>query len=246
MSPQMEDRQRDGQESGDLTPEPSGNLDTWEIVTDSSSIYGHAKSRLQSYMHKRGEAASGGDSLAQRVPLQISRTAAEACLPINLVVVDAQRRVVFISHGWAQPACSSTQHSPFEPADQLGLSGSSEAHISGTPPGAGLLQAIMGVPWPMPVEYPEDGRYNTLLQISIGQEEVDDVITRDIHRTFPEHPQFGTAQGQQLLFKVLKAYSLHDLEVRCRCCMPHPSWLQVRRNQTSLWHCLAVLPASRP
>ena len=50
-------------------------------------------------------------------------------------------------------------------------------------------------------------------QVTLGQEEVDEVITRDIHRTFPEHPQFGFAQGQQALFRVLKAYSLHDLEV---------------------------------
>ena len=45
------------------------------------------------------------------------------------------------------------------------------------------------------------------------QEETDDIISRDINRTFPEHPQFGFEQGQQALFRVLKAYSLHDLEV---------------------------------
>ena len=50
-------------------------------------------------------------------------------------------------------------------------------------------------------------------QVTLGQEEVDEVITRDIHRTFPEHPQFGFEQGQRALFRVLKAYSLHDLEV---------------------------------
>ncbi len=55
--------------------------------------------------------------------------------------------------------------------------------------------------------------YQTLLQISVGQEDVDDIIARDIHRTFPEHPLFGFAQGQQSLFNLLKAYSLHDLEV---------------------------------
>ena len=44
-------------------------------------------------------------------------------------------------------------------------------------------------------------------------QETDDIISRDIHRTFPEHPQFGCKQGQQMLFRVLKAYSLHDLEV---------------------------------
>lgn len=76
------------------------------------------------------------------------------------------------------------------------------------------MAAVMNVRWPISTEYGEESRYNTLLQISIGQEEVDEVITRDIHRTFPEHPQFGFAQGQQALFRVLKAYSLHDLEVR--------------------------------
>ena len=55
-------------------------------------------------------------------------------------------------------------------------------------------------------------------QVTLGQEEVDEVITRDIHRTFPEHPQFGFAQGQQALFRVLKAYSLHDLEVGTSLC----------------------------
>ena len=80
--------------------------------------------------------------------------------------------------------------------------------------GAGIMAAVMNVAWPISTEYGEESRYNTLLQISIGQEEVDEVITRDIHRTFPEHPQFGFAQGQQALFRVLKAYSLHDLEAR--------------------------------
>ncbi len=37
-----------------------------------------------------------------------------------------------------------------------------------------------------------------------GQEEVDDSIMRDIHRTFPEHPYFGLEAGQRALFKVLK------------------------------------------
>jgi hypothetical protein len=76
-----------------------------------------------------------------------------------------------------------------------------------------LMAAMAAVPWPLPAGYPPDCRYATLLQISVGQEEVDEVITRDIHRTFPEHPQFAFEQGQQALFRVLKAYSLHDLEV---------------------------------
>ncbi len=57
------------------------------------------------------------------------------------------------------------------------------------------------------------------------------MITRDIHRTFPEHPQFGFAQGQQALFRVLKAYSLHDLEVGgCSFC---PSLLCLSSHLTT-------------
>ena len=52
-----------------------------------------------------------------------------------------------------------------------------------------------------------------LLSSPAGQEEVDDVIRRDMHRTFPEHPMFSAEEGQCALFRVLKAYSLHDLEV---------------------------------
>lgn len=51
------------------------------------------------------------------------------------------------------------------------------------------------------------------VELTAPQEETDDIISRDINRTFPEHPQFGFEQGQQALFRVLKAYSLHDLEV---------------------------------
>jgi len=75
-----------------------------------------------------------------------------------------------------------------------------------------LMAKMAAVPWPLPIEPDPESRYSTLLQISIGQEEIDDVIARDIHRTFPEYPLFGLEQGQQALFRVLKAYSLHDLE----------------------------------
>ena len=76
-----------------------------------------------------------------------------------------------------------------------------------------LMIAITSVEWPLQLEVDEGGRYSTLLQISVGQEDVDDIINRDIHRTFPEYPLFGFKQGQKSLFNVLKAYSLHDLEV---------------------------------
>lgn len=53
-----------------------------------------------------------------------------------------------------------------------------------------------------------------VVHMAAVQEETDEIISRDINRTFPEHPQFGYEQGQQALFRVLKAYSLHDLEVQ--------------------------------
>uniref|UniRef100_A0A7S0RLM3 Rab-GAP TBC domain-containing protein n=1 Tax=Chlamydomonas leiostraca TaxID=1034604 RepID=A0A7S0RLM3_9CHLO len=86
-----------------------------------------------------------------------------------------------------------------------------------------LLQAMVEVPWRrghgpppdhgLPTDYPPDCRFATLNEMTAGQEEIDDIITRDIHRTFPEHPLFGMEAGQRSLFRLLKAYSLHDLEV---------------------------------
>lgn len=79
-----------------------------------------------------------------------------------------------------------------------------------------LMEAMTRVEWPiddMTSKGKDEDQYETLLQISIGQEDIDDIIARDIHRTFPEHPLFGFEQGQKALFNLLKAYSLHDLEV---------------------------------
>ena len=56
-------------------------------------------------------------------------------------------------------------------------------------------------------------KYRMLLQVTVGQEEVEDIIRRDIHRTFPQHPQFLLGQGQEELFNLLKAYSLIDIPV---------------------------------
>jgi len=74
-----------------------------------------------------------------------------------------------------------------------------------------LMEAMARVE--LPLDDCDGDQYATLIQISIGQEDVDDIISRDIHRTFPEHPLFGFEQGQKALFNLLKAYSLHDLEV---------------------------------
>lgn len=68
--------------------------------------------------------------------------------------------------------------------------------------------------WPLPEGgLPPSYRYQQMLQITVGQEETDEVIRRDIPRTFPEHPLFNFKRGQDALYNVLKAYSVHDLEV---------------------------------
>ncbi len=70
-------------------------------------------------------------------------------------------------------------------------------------------------------------------EMTAGQEEVDDVILRDVHRTFPEHPRFADQAGQMALFRVLKAYSLHDLEVgycQVRRCASHPRLLSPKQR----------------
>ncbi len=43
---------------------------------------------------------------------------------------------------------------------------------------AGLLAAVWAVPWPIDTGFDEGSRYNTLLQISVGQEEIDEVRER--------------------------------------------------------------------
>lgn len=76
-----------------------------------------------------------------------------------------------------------------------------------------LLEAMSKVEWPLNDQISEESNYGILIQITIGQDEIDEIIRRDIHRTFPELPQFNLPEKRSALFNILKAYSLHDLEV---------------------------------
>ena len=60
-------------------------------------------------------------------------------------------------------------------------------------------------------KYP-DGHYEALLALP-GNEDVEDQIRRDLARTFPNHILFRQLEGQDRLFRVLKAYSELDPEV---------------------------------
>ncbi len=79
-----------------------------------------------------------------------------------------------------------------------------------------MVDDVDSTEWPAAPDEDAEHHYHTLLSSHTpadDAEDLDDVIGRDIHRTFPEHPQFGFHQGQQELFRVLKAYALLDAEV---------------------------------
>lgn len=81
---------------------------------------------------------------------------------------------------------------------------------------ASVFQAMLHeVPWVQGEGMPQDidphGQYAQLLAAGCGA--VEDVIVRDVPRTFPEHPLFATRDGQQRLLRLLKAYAAADPEV---------------------------------
>lgn len=52
--------------------------------------------------------------------------------------------------------------------------------------------------------------YKTLISKECSS---DDVIRRDIHRTFPANEFFQSGNGQELLFKICHAYAIYDVDV---------------------------------
>ncbi|XP_022659705.1 rab GTPase-activating protein 1-like isoform X2 [Varroa jacobsoni] len=59
----------------------------------------------------------------------------------------------------------------------------------------------------------EDHEYYQMLVKKENSAAVDQAIERDIHRTFPGHDFFKETQGQESLYRLCKAYSLHDIAV---------------------------------
>lgn len=55
--------------------------------------------------------------------------------------------------------------------------------------------------------------FESLVAKEVGNENFDEIIRRDIHRTNPEHIMFIDGQGQEPLYRVLRAYSIFDSEV---------------------------------
>jgi len=109
-----------------------------------------------------------------------------------------------------------------------------------------LWHQMLEVHLPAPTRPAPDSRYATLTQISIGMENVDEEIRRDIHRTFPEHPLFAHERGQTALFNVLKAYAVHDLEVGyCQGMAFVAGCLLMYVPEEAAFHLLRVLMAPR-
>ncbi|KXZ56931.1 hypothetical protein GPECTOR_1g84 [Gonium pectorale] len=106
-----------------------------------------------------------------------------------------------------------------------------------------VLEAMLQVPWEpgvgLPADPAPDCRFIMLNEMTAGQEEVDDSILRDIHRTFPEHPYFGMEAGQRALFRVLKGmafmagvllmYVPEEVAFRLFCRLMDPEGPNLRR-----------------
>jgi hypothetical protein len=79
----------------------------------------------------------------------------------------------------------------------------------------GIPGPIRGLMWQL-MSKGKSERYMTMYKSLITRPSKDEkLIVRDLARTYPAHPVFKTPEGpgQQSLFNILKAYSIHDPEV---------------------------------
>ncbi|GAA5798655.1 rab-GTPase-TBC domain-containing protein [Helicostylum pulchrum] len=77
----------------------------------------------------------------------------------------------------------------------------------------GIPSALRGTIWPLLAKKVDNGLQDHYIQLLKQDSVYEKAITRDLHRTFPHHPYFQSAVGQESLFNVVKAYSLYDPEV---------------------------------
>ncbi|KAI9472252.1 MAG: rab-GTPase-TBC domain-containing protein [Benjaminiella poitrasii] len=84
----------------------------------------------------------------------------------------------------------------------------------------GIPSALRGTIWPLlaknrktVVSFSIDRLQDRYIELLKQDSVYEKAITRDLHRTFPHHPFFQSAAGQESLFNVVKAYSIHDPEV---------------------------------
>ncbi|KAI7900309.1 rab-GTPase-TBC domain-containing protein [Cokeromyces recurvatus] len=83
----------------------------------------------------------------------------------------------------------------------------------------GIPSALRGAIWPLlannnnKINSSEESLQNYYIGLLKQESVYEKAITRDLHRTFPHHPFFQSSVGQESLFNIVKAYSIHDPEV---------------------------------
>lgn len=77
----------------------------------------------------------------------------------------------------------------------------------------GIPSPLRGLLWQIIAKSHDLGETNYQQLLVSGTSPYEKQITRDLTRTFPNHPYFMQESGRRALFNVAKAYSLFDQEV---------------------------------
>ena len=77
----------------------------------------------------------------------------------------------------------------------------------------GIPNHFRAIAWQLLCDADKSAEKTKYSEYVTTQSACEKVIRRDIARTYPEHEFFKEKVGQEALFNVIKAYSVHDREV---------------------------------